>query len=249
MRLTALLPDIRIMCPGLPEPWQYRVLTRSLQAFLSETQVWQEWTEYAYDFTAAAGGVYRVLNSKYNPTGPVDSVPCVRTDRVLRVKWLPTGENLPKSTLNQLEDCEPDWMTQRSKQPRLWVPIQSGYHSGGGYAVRVYPHPADAADNTVGALKFFVSHTVTEADTPDQVYELETTLTTSGIADWMFRRYREAIVNGAVARALAMPGTDWYNPQVAATLAAAASLGTIKAQSETQAGQTTSTVTVDYGGY
>jgi hypothetical protein len=248
MYFKSLLADIRLVCPGMPEPWQYRFLTRSLQVFLSDTEVWQEWTQYAWDFTAASGGLYEIPNAKYNPTGPVDPYPFVRASRVLRVKWMPTGENIAKVTADELDRCEQDWMTQRSKEPRAWAPAPSAFGEHGGYRVRLYPHPADVVDDTAAALRFLVAHTVTETETPDDVLALETAVG-GNVADWLFRRYRETVVAGTLARALAVPGVDWSNPQLAMQYGAAFTFGVDRARSETQAGQTTSHVVVAYGGY
>lgn len=250
MKLSSLLADIRIACPGMPEPWQYRYLTRSLQTFLSETQAWQEWSQYAWDFTNASGGIYTIPNALYNPTGPVDTAPYVRTDRVLKVKWVPTGYEVPKVTLSQLDEQYPMWMTETGKEPKCWAPYVSGFAGTTVPRVRFFPYPASAGDNTTGALKFLVSHTVIETETPDEVYAIESAAIHNGMADWLFRRYRETIVSGALARALMAPtGVDWSDHKLGQMYAAAFELGITKARSEVQAGQTTSVVTVTYGGY
>ena len=248
MHFKSLLADLRLMCPGLPEPWQYRFLTRALQQFLSETQVWQEWSAYAWDFTSASGGVYAVPNARYNPTGPVNSNPTVVTDRVLAVRWVPTGRLIDKITREQADLFYPNWMTDTNAEPTVWFPYPSGFAGATVPAVRLYPYPAAAGDNTTGALRFLVSHTVVEAETPDEVFALESDVT-GNVADWVFRRYRETLLNGALSKALAVPTVDWSNPQFAATLAVAFSLGIDRARSETQAGQTTSSGVIAYGGY
>lgn len=249
MKLSSLLADIRLLAPGLPEPWQYRFLTRSLQTFLAETQVWQEWTQYAWDFTNASGGVYTIPNARYNPTGPVDTAPYVRTDRVLRVKWVPTGDEVRKVTMLQLDMERPTWMSDTGKEPLCWAPYVSGFADFSVPRVRFYPFPAAVGDDTAAALKFLVSHTVIETETPDEVFAIESAATHNGIADWLFRRYRETLVAGALARALVVPGVDWTNEKLGMMYAAAFDSGVVKARSETQAGQTTSTVLVSYGGY
>lgn len=248
MHFKSLLADLRLMCPGLPEPWQYRFLTRSLQTFLSETQVWQEWSLHPWDFTAASGGVYAVPNARYNPGGATNPNPTVVTDRVLAVRWVPTGRMIEKITREQADACFPTWPTDTNAEPTVWFPYPSGFAGATVPAVRLYPYPAAVGDNTAGALSFLVSHTVTEAETPDEVYALESAAS-GNIADWLFRRYRETIVSGAAARALAVPNVDWSNPQLATQLALAFALGLDRARSETQAGQTTSHGVVAYGGY
>lgn len=249
MKLSSFLPDIRLYCPGMPEPYQYRFLVRALQEFFSRSEVWREWTLSAYDNLSTNAGEIIVPNAYYNPVGPVDSVPYVRTERVLKAKWVPTGEEIPRTTTSELSNCDSSWMETRGSIPEAWCPWPLGLAGIETIPVRLYPYPATVADETVGALKFFVVQTITEIDDPEEVYNLEVTLATSGVADWIFRRYRETIVAGTLARALMVPGVDWTNPQLAAANSIAFNDGVTRARSEAEAGQQTRVLTVDYGGY
>ena len=249
MRFDSLLADIRLMCPGMPEPWQYRFLTRSLQQFLSDTQVWQEWTQYDYDMLSSTAGQIVVPNAVYDPSGPTDAVSYVRTDRVLKVMWVPTGELLTKTTDDALRNCDPAWQAERAVKPTAWMPWPSGYATVSVVPVLVHPYPAAVEDETAAALRFFVTQTVTELETPEQIYSLDMVLATSGIAAWIFRRYRETILAGVLAKALMVPNVDWSQPQLATRYALAYSEGSIRARSEADAGQTNTHHVVQYGGY
>lgn len=249
MNFNAFLADIRLMCPGMPEPWQYRFLTRSLQRFLSYTELWKEWTEYNWDFDIASAGRYVVPNSKYDPSGPTDNEPLVRTNRVHEVQWVPTGRLLTRSTMDQVVRNDPDAMERTGRDAQCWWVQPSGYGDSSVPAVQVSPYPAVATDETTGALRFYVSHTITEVETPEQVYELDFTLANSGVADWVYRRYRETIVAGALANALIVPNVDWSQPRLAMTYAAGYAEGEIRAKGEGDAGHTNAYRIVSYGGY
>lgn len=248
MKFSSLLADIRLYAPGLPEMWQYRFLSRALQEWLSHAEVWKEWTAFKYDFTAASGGRVVVPNAKYDPATPANDITTVRTNRVHKVRWEPTQELIPYKTLEELDTLQTDWATQTAKKPLAWTVDVSGFAGETVPAVRLYPYPAIVGDNTTSALSFFVSHTVTECETLDDIYAIETTAT-AGIADWIFRRYREGLVAGALSKALLVPNVDWSNPGLAQKFEADFERAKVKAKSEADVGQSNWAGTVVYGGY
>lgn len=261
-KLGDLMMDFAPYVPGMPEPLVRRFLSIALDEFLTRSEVWrEEWPHYYpdegtgntwYADFAETGFVSDERGSENTGFVGANSNNWKRVVKVTDVYYRKPGgpsELIPYISIERLRQLDPNFQSTLGTKPQYWYTIYL-YEAPW---VGIYPR---AAVEEVGVLFPSVIYSVKRQDTWDTaIYEKDGGLPADGTSqfffpDFIYWNYGQAVVSGAVARALVVPGKDWSNPQLATYHRSLFEEAVIKAKSAAEAGFTNHVDrVVSYGGY
>lgn len=173
---SSWLPDIRRLLPECPDLLIEHAVKRAAQAFCTETGAW------------------RVLLDPVAVAALATSVTLVkpaRTDIVCALNVWIDGQDLDKTTADELFKDDPQWIA-KTGSPTDWMEEEPG-------VLRLYPIPESA---TTTGLVARVSLMPGEDAT--------------GVGDVIASRYRTHITDGALSILMMDPGRAWTNLEQAA---------------------------------
>ena len=253
-----MMMDFRMHVPGMPEPFVRRLLSIALDEFLTRSEVWSEdWAQRSgegvtWDSTSQEVAFdefdWAAPNSTINPGGDVNKA-WLRVAKVRNLYYKPAGSNaclVPYINRERLSSLDPNYQATLGTSPNGW------YHSRNLDVPRIGIYPRVAVSQ-VGVLFPSLVYSIKRQDTYlTSTYDTAAVSTATALSypDFIYLGYGQAVVSGALARAMLMPGRDWSNPQLAAAHGAMFEDGIAKAKSHADAGFTNHTQRVmSYGGY
>ena len=232
--ISELLPDILLCASGCPPPHATQALSSAVRQFLDETGVWKVWVD-PID-TVANQAVYSFPNHLMDPLET-----WARTFSIDALKWGPTGRELTFQTASQLQCVDPLWRSRTARVPAAWThEIDDGT---GAFGVRIYPTPTEIVVDALEARLVMSVHTYSGLGmTPDDLLAVV-------LPDEIFHRYRDAFVQGALARLYLIPGRDWSDAGAARLQMELFNQAKLAAKSTSDVDFNEPGLTVAYGGY
>lgn len=231
--LTELLPDVILSAPGCPPMVALQALSGATREFLTRTEAWKVWVS-GKDLVANQANVSW-------PNHLDDAAQAqYMTLRVDALQWAATGRDIPYKTHDQLQQIDAQWRTRTGPEVKYWTQeTAAGSHA----QVRLTPVPEANVTDALVARLVIITHSYAGigANAND---DLEVSL-----PDDLFHRYRDDLVNGALARLYRMPGRDWTDKSLAEYHRRLFEDALTPAKSEADNDFTAAVHTVRYGGY
>lgn len=237
-----LLPDVRVVSAGVPEFLALYSLTRSLSEFLDRSEAWREWLPVLVtaDFLTGLAAWSNHLDD--------DTKRWARIKRIDKLEWYPTGEVVKFKTPSQLQEIDPEWRTRTGT--RVYCYTNEGESAAAdadhvsGYQIRVVPIPVSGLDASYGIRPRVVVTTDAVADFELSTFDSQI----PQIPDRIFYAFRDAIVDGALARLFLMPGKDWTDQKLSAAHRTSFERAVVTAKSRADAEFGNPSYTTGYGG-
>lgn len=237
-----LLSDVRIAAAGVPGFLALHMLTMSLSEFLDRSEAWREWLPVRT--------VPDIVNGMVSWSNHIDddTQRWARIKRIDRMRWHPTGAEVPFKTAMQLQEIDPDWRTRVGTRPACWTTEGEAAaidnETVSGYQIRLYPLLAAGVDVTYGVQPRVIVVTDVVADMDQSIFDNQIPL----IPDRVFYAHRQAIVAGALASLYLIPGKDWTDQKLAGVHRSAFESAITRAKSRADADYGNPSYTTGYGG-
>lgn len=237
-----LLPDVRIAAAGVPEFLALYSLTRSLGEFLDRSEAWREWLP-VLPTAQFLDGLAHWPNHLDD-----DTKRWARIRRIDKMEWHPTGSPVEFKTASQLQEIDPLWRTRTGAKVLFAVnegefPAPDADHVSE-FQVRVVPIPMAGIDPTFGIRPRVVATTDAVADMNLDVFDGQVPT----VPDRIFYAFRDALVDGALARLFLMPGKDWTDQKLSTLHRVSFENAIVRAKSRADAEYGNPSYTTSYGG-
>lgn len=237
-----LLPDVKTAAAGVPDFLALYSLTRSLGEFLDRSEAWREWMP-VLPTAQYLDGLAHWPNHLDD-----DTKRWSRIKRIDKMEWHPTGDPAVFKTVSQLQELDPLWRTRTGTKVRFWTSegefAASDADHVSEFQIRVYPMPVAGIDVSYGIRPRVVVTTDSVANFNLDAFDSQVPT----IPDRIFYAFRDAVVDGALAKLFLMPGKDWTDQKLSGAHRLTFEAAIVRAKSRADAEFGNPSYTTGYGG-